>query len=125
MAFIALSAFDDDGAEPLHAALRRRSVGALFEPEPAQWGMRGDEPVWQTMRSKLTGTPPPDSRAALEELLHATFTDTVGVDMRTEPGSIVSHERFVTGGLSSGMIHLDTWRNRLIPLLISRAAPPR
>ncbi|MFJ9825237.1 hypothetical protein ACIRSU_12810 [Streptomyces sp. NPDC101160] len=29
------------------------------------------------------------------------------------------------GGMSGGMVHLDTWRHRLLPLLVERAGRPR
>jgi hypothetical protein len=54
-------------------------------------------------------------------LLHAAFTELVGVDLVSNPESSVYRERFAHGGMSGGMISLDTWREQLIPLLADRA----
>jgi hypothetical protein len=65
----------------------------------------------------------PGTAAGVTELLYATFADVVGVDLATEPESGVYRPEFAHGGMSSGMVNLDFWRSRLMPLLESRATP--
>ncbi|WP_255029336.1 hypothetical protein [Rhodococcus sp. GA1] len=92
----------------------------LFDEPPAQWGLRGDPYVWEAIREKLAGRPLPDDAAALEEALVTAFTSVMGVDVRTESADRVYREEFAHGGMSSGHVSLPTWRDHLIPLLVSR-----
>lgn len=34
---------------------------------------------------------------------------------------LVYRREFAAGGMSSGQVHLTTWRDRLVPLLVHRA----
>lgn len=92
----------------------------LFEEEPEQWGLRGDPYVWAAIREHLAGRPLPDDDTTLEESLLTAFTAVVGVDLRTESADQVYRKEFAHGGMSSGHVSLRIWRDRLIPLLVSR-----
>lgn len=91
--------------------------------EPEGWGLRGDPYVWAALREYLAGVPLPDDEVTLEESLFSAFTAVVGSDLRTEPAERVYREEFAHGGMSSGHVHLPTWRDSLIPLLVSRGRP--
>ncbi len=96
-------------------------LSVVFEPEPAQWGLRGDPHLWRAMRENLAGTDLPASAAEAARLLHAAFSELIGVELAAEPASSVYREEYAHGGMSSGMICLDAWRQRLMPLLTDRA----
>jgi hypothetical protein len=96
-------------------------VADLFFPEPGRWGLRGDPGVWQAMCDHLSGTYLPPLLAEVEAMLYAAFNRVVGVDLATAVEPSVYREEFAHGGMSSGSIHLDTWRAELIPLLVDRA----
>jgi hypothetical protein len=53
-------------------------------------------------------------------LLHAGFTELAGVDLASDRMPSVYREQYAHGGMSSGMISLDTWRQKLIPMLVER-----
>ncbi|MFI8233970.1 hypothetical protein ACIGDI_34715 [Streptomyces sp. NPDC085900] len=93
----------------------------LFDPEPEQWGLRGDPYVWRALRGHLSGTDIPASVAEVSSLLRVAFSEVVGVDLDTERESQVYREQYAHGGMSSGHVDLDTWRGRLMPLLADRA----
>ncbi|MFF5973349.1 hypothetical protein ACFY7C_17680 [Streptomyces sp. NPDC012769] len=95
-------------------------MAALFDPEPEVWGLRGDPYVWRTLRDRLAGTDVPPTTEAATALLRAAFAEVVGVDLDT-PESSVYREQYAHGGMSSGVVHLDTWRERLMPMLVERA----
>ncbi len=97
-------------------------VSELFDPEPARWGLRGDPFLWRAMSEQLAWTELPDTPEQAGRLLHAAFAELAGVDLVADAASSVYRERFAHGGMSSGMICLDTWRQKLMPLLIERAA---
>ncbi|MEV4349333.1 hypothetical protein AB0J83_33160 [Actinoplanes sp. NPDC049596] len=96
-------------------------VSELFDPEPPRWGLRGDPWVWRAMAERLATTYLPPSAGEVERLLYAEFDRLVSVDLAAETSPWVVREEFAHGGVSSGAVHLDTWRAELLPLLIERA----
>ncbi len=96
-------------------------VSALFDPEPETWGLRGDPYLWRALRVHLAGKDIPPSAGELISLLHTAFRELAGVDLASDPASSVYREQYTHGGMSSGMISLDTWRERLMPMLAERA----
>jgi hypothetical protein len=93
----------------------------LFDPEPARWGLRGDPSVWRALRRHLSGTDVPASVDEVVGLLYVAFGELVGHDLAGDQASSVYREEHAHGGMSSGMISLDTWREKLIPMLAERA----
>ncbi|MGW5434105.1 hypothetical protein ACWET9_44345 [Streptomyces sp. NPDC004059] len=93
----------------------------LFDPEPEQWGLRGDPYAWQALRDHLSGTDIPASVDEVISLLRVAFSEVVGTDLVTEPEAQVYREQYAHGGMSSGYVSLDTWRDQLMPLLVKRA----
>ncbi|MFD9040909.1 hypothetical protein [Streptomyces bottropensis] len=96
-------------------------MAELFDPEPETWGLRGDPHVWRALRDHLTDTDVPPTVEEAIGILHAAFNELVDLDLTRDPASSVHRERYAHGGMSSGMISLDTWRERLMPMLTSRA----
>ncbi|MEU7601841.1 hypothetical protein [Streptomyces sp. NPDC041003] len=93
----------------------------LFDPEPKTWGLRGDPHVWRALRDHLSGTDVPESVDEVVRLLRAAFSKLVGIDLVGDLASSAYREQYAHGGMSSGVVSLDTWRERLMPLLAERA----
>jgi 8-oxo-dGTP pyrophosphatase MutT (NUDIX family) len=95
--------------------------GQLFFPEPDGWGLRGDPYTWRELLARLEPRPKPASGAELHELLMNEFAEIVGVGL-SEPNSpeAIFRPEFSFGGMSSGSVHLETWRTELMRLLESR-----
>jgi hypothetical protein len=98
-----------------------KQVADLFDPEPEQWGLRGDPWVWRALRDHLGESYLPPSVGEVEAMLYTAFDRIVAVDLATETAPAIYREEFAHGGMSSGHIHLETWRAELLPLLIDRA----
>jgi hypothetical protein len=96
-------------------------MSVLFDPEPQTWGLRGDPYLWRALRAHLADQDIPASPGELAGLLHQAFHELVGIDLDSDPAISVYQEQYAHGGMSSGMISLDTWRQRLIPILAERA----
>jgi hypothetical protein len=101
-------------------------MSALFDPEPRQWGLRGDPYLWRHLRETLGDQDLPPSAEQVESLLYRTFHDLVEVDLAevdlvADPRKMVHRRQYAHGGMSSGFIALAVWRDRLIPLLTERA----
>jgi hypothetical protein len=105
--------------EPAHVKL-----SALFDPEPASWGLRGDPHLWRALREHLSGEDMPASVGEAIGLLHQAFGELVGVDLASNHANSVYREQYAHGGMSSGMISLDAWRRHLMPLLADRVTAP-
>jgi hypothetical protein len=98
-----------------------KQAADLFDPEPEQWGLRGDPWVWRALRDHLGESYLPPSVGEVESMLYTAFNRVVAVDLATETAPSVYREEFAHGGMSSGQIHLETWRVVLLPLLLDRA----
>jgi len=83
--------------------------------------MRGDPYVWREMRTRLEGVEMPARWWTLRALLAGTVRDVVGVDLDTSGEDAVHRPELDHGGMSGGAVHLATWRNRLLPILIDRS----
>lgn len=94
------------------------TLADLFQPEPIQWGLRGDPYLWQEMSETLAALPLPPCEAQLAEILEATFERLVGLPTSAEESVFV--ERHAHGGMSSGHISLKFWRETALPLLLAR-----
>ena len=93
-----------------------RYVGDLFVEEPDQWGLRGDEYLWQELRKTLATVQLPSSTTKLERLLENAFWDATGTTLVF--CNEVWLERFAHGGMSSGIVRGDFWRSRGFPLVL-------
>jgi hypothetical protein len=107
-----------------HDAAAAKMAG-LFDPEPETWGRRGDPYLWRALREHLSETGVPASAGEVVSLLHAAFGELAGLDLVSGAASPVYRARYAHGGMSSGMISVDTWRQRLIPMLAERAGTLR
>ena len=96
-------------------------VSDLFDPEPQTWGLRGDPYLWRALRAHLAGQDIPASPGELAGLLHRAFRELAGIDLDSDPATSVYLDQYANGGMSSGLISLDTWRERLMPALAERA----
>jgi hypothetical protein len=100
-------------------------MSALFDPEPTAWGLRGDPHLWSALREHLSATDMPASVSEAVSILHQAFRELVGVDLTRDGVGSVYREQFAYGGMSSGMVSLDAWRQHLMPLLADRARAGR
>lgn len=94
------------------------TIASLFSPEPIQWGLRGDPYLWREMAEHLQDAPLPESEQALAIILENLF-----LELTEHPLTHATHfglQRHAHGGMSSGGIAPVFWRERGIPLLLSR-----
>jgi len=96
-------------------------MAGLFDPEPETRGLRGDPYLWRALREHLSETGIPASADGVVSLLHAAFGELAGLDLVSDTASSVYRAQYARGGMSSGMISLDTWRQQLMPVLVERA----
>ena len=93
-------------------------VSELFEDRPNGWGLRGDPYLWQELKERLSNTDMPASPKQLQAMIEQEYENATGYSI--EHRHHFQIERFMHGGMSSGYISTEFWRNRAIPLLVSR-----
>ncbi len=101
-----------------------KTIESLFHPEPQQWGLRGDPFLWQEMAGAFHDVPLPNSSPRLALEIGRMFETLTGQPITS--GEFIWLERFAHGGMSSGGIAPQFWRETAVPLLLSRyaAEPP-
>jgi hypothetical protein len=99
-------------------SMNNKRISEIFEEKPWQWGLRGDPFLWKEMADKIGELPLPDTERQLEELLHATFKNLVGFPISHRKDVLI--ERYAHGGMSSGYVSLRFWREKAIPMLLTR-----
>ena len=92
-----------------------KTVAALFEKEPTQWGLRGDPSLWREMRTYLEKTPLPDSVDKLNALIETVFEALTGRPISENNFFLI--ERFSDGGISRGLISPEFWRDKVLPMM--------
>ena len=53
-------------------------VSKYFDPEPIEWGLRGDPHLWRNMKQKTETTNIPTTANELEKLLRKLFKELTG-----------------------------------------------
>jgi hypothetical protein len=96
------------------------TIADLFNPEPATWGLRGDPYVWRSLRTMLAKRVLPSAERDLVEILRSAFRWLTGNDINDETTDRIYREELARGGMTSGQVDLEVWRNVLIPLLVER-----
>jgi len=93
-------------------------MAVIFKDRPQNWGYRGDPHLWDDMEVLFKETTWPDSEEEVVELIESAFMQLTG-------SSLASHEdifvpKYDKGGMSSGMISMEFWRNTALPILKGR-----
>jgi hypothetical protein len=103
---------------------RRATLAALFRDEPARWGFRGDPYLWREMAREFADVACPSTPAGVAALVEEAFARLTGRPMSHPEPIFVA--RYDHGGMSSGHVRPDWWRETGVPLLLERhaALPP-
>ena len=94
------------------------TISQLFENKPTQWGLRGDPCLWEEMKAKLDLIAMPSTPKELERILRSVFLELTGRSWDNRDPIFVA--RYDQGGMSSGMVCPEFWRDKAIPLVLSR-----
>ncbi len=94
------------------------SVSDLFSDPLLGWGLRGDPYLWSALQSDFDRVPIPDTDSEFEAILHRQIAEHLGQSL--DSGESVYVEKFAHGGMSSGQVSLEYWRETALPLLLHR-----
>lgn len=94
-------------------------ISDLFKSPPSPWwGLRGDPFLWKDLSRVFRKVPIPRSEAILMSMLEGAFLALTGYTIEQTDDFFV--ERYAHGGMSSGGISPEFWREKAIPLLCRR-----
>ena len=93
-------------------------VSKYFDPEPIQWGLRGDPHFWRDMKLKTARKNIPTTGNEFEKLLHKLFKELTGE--APQKGKNIYVKKYETIGMSKGVISSDFWLDTGFSLLIQR-----
>lgn len=96
------------------------SIGDLFSARPHSWGLRGDPYLWDDLARVFNPVPLPDSAETLSAMLEAAFFTLTTRPLQTRNSPPFGVERYAHGGMSSGGICPEFWRDRAFPLILER-----
>jgi hypothetical protein len=91
-------------------------VSDLFDPAPAQWGMRGDPFLWMEMRQALCHVPIPESTEVLARIISCAFTALTGTELNSRAD--VDVPRLAKG--PHGCVSGEFWNDVFIPMMQQR-----
>lgn len=100
-------------------------LGDGFDVVHRQWGLRGDPHAWAALRDLVADTPTPATAEEVRAAYVAGLARVVGVDVDTSDQHQVIRGELDHGGMSGGVVDLDWWRSKGIPLLVDRALDRR
>ena len=90
----------------------------IFNPTPKQWGLRGDPYLWESLRNHFEQVGLPREIDEFEIELIKLFKSKTSKSIFDKESVFV--EGYAHGGMSSGHISIDKWRDEFIPLLMER-----
>ena len=93
-------------------------ISKYFEPEPNQWGLRGDPHLWRHMKLELASQEIPSSVAEFENLLLHQFEKLTG--QKPQKGGIIYSRKYGPAGMSRGKLCSEFWLEKGFPLLVKR-----
>jgi hypothetical protein len=94
------------------------SIAEFFNEEPIQWGLRGDPYLWRDMKQQLINIKCPDSVEKFVEIIETTFLNLTGQPILHK--DFIGLAKYSHGGMSSGSVSPEFWREKAIPLLKKR-----
>ena len=100
-----------------------QKLSDLFQDEPARWGLRGDPHLWRDMKGALATVPYPATEDRWIDLFEKLFEQLTGSPLSSEKAFFV--QKYAHGGISSGYISPQFWRETALPLLRFRYAQTR
>lgn len=95
-----------------------KTIAAFFEERPYQWGLRGDPHLWDEMSEHFAHTPIPETADELVRLIETAFELSTEHSISEKENFFI--KRFSHGGMSSGVVSPEFWRDKVIPMMRER-----
>lgn len=107
----------ENKAKKVSAHVNGKSVAVIFLDRPEQWGLRGDPCLWDYLEVAFSTIYFPCSVSDFIRNFEMFFLD---ITQHPFKGESVFVENFSHGGMSSGVVSIEYWEKKALPLLVSR-----
>ena len=94
------------------------TLNQIFDKHPDQWGLRGDPSLWAELQAHFHISIMPNSVSEFRSQLEILIQQLTGCDLDSDESVFVP--RYDAGGMSSGHVSPEFWREIAIPLLCER-----
>jgi hypothetical protein len=94
------------------------NMSQIFGKHPEQWGLRGDPSLWAELQTHFESNEMPKSVSEFRAELETLIQQLTGCDFDSDESVFVP--RYDAGGMSSGHVSPEFWREFAIPLLCER-----
>ena len=94
------------------------TVSIIFDEPPIQWGLRGDPYLWDELKEHYRGNELPYSQDEFTHDFHKLFKEICGDELGETKRTFV--KRFAKTGMSAGQLSHIFWKEKGLPLLVSR-----
>ncbi len=96
-------------------------LGDGFDLLHRQWGLRGDPHIWSSVRDIVGSTPTPAARDEVRTAFVSAIAQVADIDI-DDTDELHPHRTHLDhGGMSGGMVDVEWWRTKGVPLLVDRA----
>ena len=95
----------------------KKPISIIFKSKPESWGLRGDPYLWDELEEVFSVIYFPCSKSEFINYFETYFEKLTGNPFRGDDFEV---EKYAKGGMSSGQISMEFWKNRGLQLLISR-----
>ena len=94
------------------------TLNHIFDKHPEQWGLRGDPSLWAELQTHFNSNEIPSSVSEFRAQLETIIQQLTGCELDSDDAVFVP--RYDAGGMSSGHVSPEFWREFAIPLLCER-----
>jgi hypothetical protein len=93
------------------------NLAILFEEEPKQWGLRGDQFLWREMKDKIMSKEV-STVSDFAKVIEGLFEELT--QCKPENDTEIYIERYNLGGMSGGYVSPEFWLEKAFPMLSDR-----
>jgi hypothetical protein len=95
------------------------NISTLFNYEPKQWGLRGDQHLWDEMRIESRQRKLLENEELMEKYFYDLFYELTGYEITTKKQKVLI-KHYPRYGMSGGYISTEWWIKNGIPFIMER-----
>lgn len=99
---------------------KKEKVSAIFNPEPEQWGLRGDSFLWEDLKKEFDSIELPCSKSYFTKVFEEKFEKLTNQRFRTRKYVEIYVKEYDNGGMINGQVSMKFWKKVGLPLLLER-----
>lgn len=98
--------------------MNKKTISQIFIEHPPHWGLRGDPYLWNELEEYFSRNAFHETTEDFEKQCELLFQQLTGFPISHRENIYI--ERYAHGGMSSGHVCPEFWRDKAFPLLRKR-----